>query len=321
MLRFTGARAIRKYSTRYALEHLKEGAPLKGLFSIEGLQKAWFDRVKYLDAKLNDCTNEAQQKPLETLIHENSKSASKKHIVNYASSLYNLKFSMSSLQGCIRTLPEECPRLGPEALLQTPDFNRTISNEPLTTGNERLQAALISSFGSLMEFRTLLINSNLAISGDGFTWLVARRQLDKRAMRNDMPNRDIEYDKLFILNTYNAGTPFNFSTSGVMNELNNQYTNMEKQRAKEAGNLEDSEMTAKQAKTKFIYETQQKGFSGKEVSYIPLLAIDASPKTWLTDYGVFGKREYLERVWDSIEWKIVESRLPQRTKIQAFNTL
>ncbi|EJS42220.1 mrp1p [Saccharomyces arboricola H-6] len=321
MLRFTGGHTIRRYSTRHALEHLKEGAPLQGLFSVNGLQKAWFDRVKYLDTMLNNSTNEAQQKPLETLIHENSKSASKKHIVNYASSLYNLRFGMSSLQGCVETSPEECPRLGPEALLQTPDFNRTLTNEPSTTGNERLQKALDSSFGSLMEFRTLLMNSNLAISGDGFTWLVARRQLDKRTNHNSTSNRDIEYDKLFILNTYNAGTPFNFSTSGIMNELNNQYNNLEKQRVKEAGKLDDSEMTAKHAKTKFIYETQQKGFSGKEVSYIPLLAIDASPKAWLTDYGVFGKQEYLKRVWNSIEWKIVESRLPQRTKIQAFSTL
>ncbi|CAI4058958.1 mitochondrial 37S ribosomal protein mS43 SKDI_04G5570 [Saccharomyces kudriavzevii IFO 1802] len=321
MLRCTGCRVIRKYSTRHALEHLKEGVALKGLFSVDGLQKAWFDRVKHLDGKLNDSTNEAQQKPLEALIHENSKSASKKHIVNYASSLYNLRFSMSSLQGCARTPPEEHAKPGPEALLQTPDFNRTMSNEPSTTGNERLQEALFSSFGSLMEFRALLLNSNLAISGDGFTWLVARRQLDKRTHHNDMPSRDVEYDKLFVMNTYNAGTPFNFSTSGIMNELNNQYTNLEKQRAKEAGKSEDSEMTAKHAKAKFVYETQQKGFSGKEVSYVPLLAIDASPKAWLTDYGVFGKQKYLERVWDSIEWKIVESRLPQRTKVQAFSTL
>ena len=57
MLRFTCVRAIRKYSSRHALEHLKEGAPLKGLFSVDGLQKAWFDRVKYLDAQLNNCTN------------------------------------------------------------------------------------------------------------------------------------------------------------------------------------------------------------------------------------------------------------------------
>ena len=228
---------------------------------------------------------------------------------------------MSSLQGCARTPPEECAKLGPEALLQTPDFHKTTSNEPLTTGNKLLQEALISSFGSLVEFKTLLINSNLALAGDGFTWLVARRQLDKRTSHNDMANSDIEYDKLFILNTYNAGTPFNFSTSGIMNELNNQYTNLEKQRAKEAGKVDGSDVAAKHTRTKFIYETQQKGFSGKEVSYIPLLAIDASPKTWLTDYGVFGKREYLERIWDSIEWRIVESRLPQRTKIQAFNTL
>ncbi|KOH01170.1 mitochondrial 37S ribosomal protein mS43 [Saccharomyces eubayanus] len=321
MLRFAGGRTMRRYSTRHALEHLKEGAPLKGLFSVDGLQKVWFDRVKHLDMKLNNSTDEAQQKPLESLMQENSKSASKKHIVNYASSLYNLRFSMSSLQGCARPPPEECPRMGPEALLQTPDFNRAISNEPLTTGNERLQEALVSSFGSLMEFRALLLNSNLAISGDGFTWLVARRQLDKRTNHNDMSNGDIEYDKLFILNTYNAGTPFNVSTSGIMNELNNQYTNLEKHRAKEEGKLNDAEAASKHAKTKFIYETQQKGFSGKEVSYIPLLAIDASPKAWLPDYGVFGKREYLERVWDSLEWRIVESRLPQRTKIQAFSTL
>ena len=74
--------------------------------------------------------------------------------------------------------------------------------------------------------------------------------------------------------------------------------------------LEDS---VRKDKKQFIETKSEESVDSavySNVRYFPLLAIDASPKAWLHDYGVFGKQKYLDRVWESIEWKLVENRLP-----------
>lgn len=284
---------LRSYITP-SLEHLAQDQGLSGLFSKEGLKLAWFDRAEHYTEKLNVFSANTDQKPLETIIHENANVSSKKQIFNYASLLYNLKFSMSSLQGCSIPLPAEKPDRS--QLVKTPDLTLSYGNEPLSTGNERLHQALVHSFGSIVEFRTLLLNSNNAISGDGFTWLVARQF-------NTADSSAIKFDQLFIVNTYNAGSPFNSNRVGSFKHLEESIKKKNDEEYK-ASKLETAIDAAVYPKTK----------------YIPLLAIDASPKAWLTDYGVFGKQQYLDRVWESIEWKVVENRLPA-FEAKAFNNL
>lgn len=286
------------------LEHLSQEAPLPGLFSPQGLNNAWFERAQLYTNKLNKFTNNAEELPLETLIYENAQSSVKRHIVNYASLLFNLRFALSSLRGCNKDLPN-VNEINSKELLATPQLSLKYANEPLETGNKILHNALTSSFGSIVEFRSLFLNSNLAISGDGFTWLVARRHTMNDS--DSQSSSKVEYDKLFILNTYNAGTPFNFNKSGHMDSLHLQYSkNLET--VSENESVDDSHSL----QSKSIEEAKQTE-AHKKVSYIPLLAIDASPKAWLHDYGVFGKQKYLDRVWESIEWNVVESRLPDKT--------
>ncbi len=38
----------------------------------------------------------------------------------------------------------------------------------------------------------------------------------------------------------------------------------------------------------------------------PLLCVNTWQHVWLHDYGFGGKREYLERWWDSVDWDVVE---------------
>ncbi|AQZ09252.1 MRP1 (YDR347W) [Zygosaccharomyces parabailii] len=291
-------RLSRSYITP-ALGHLTPNNGLDGVFSSKGLENAWFQRAEYYTEKLNALTKNSEEVPLEKLIYENAKSGVKRNIVNYATLLYNLRFALSSLHGCSQKLPD-VSQLGTSQLLKTPELTVKYANEPLDTGNEKLHAALAASFGSILEFRTLLLNSNAAISGDGFTWLVARR-----VSSQEFDEQKVEFDRLFILNTYNAGTPFNFNRKGHMDELKKQYEKSTEQK------LEiPPEVTP--LKSKSVEEARQTE-AFKDTEYIPLLAIDASPKAWLHDYGAYGKAAYLDRVWESIEWKVVESRLPERT--------
>lgn len=291
---------LRQFSRSYitpSLDHLTQGSPLAGLFSSRGLQNAWFDRADLYTNKLNKFTNQSEETPLETLIYENAQSGVKRHVVNYASLLFNLRFALSCLRGCSQPLPNSNDYDSSE-LLNTPDLSLKYSNEPLSNGNNALHNAIVSSFGSVVEFRSLLLNSNAAISGDGFTWLVARRS------SNSDTDTQIVFDKLFILNTYNAGTPFNFNHSGHLDDLKLQYS-------KNAPQLENIPEESTFSMSKSVEEAKQTE-AYKKVSYIPLLAIDASPKAWLHDYGIFGKQRYLDRVWESIEWNVVESRLPKQ---------
>ncbi|GAV51723.1 hypothetical protein ZYGR_0AF01940 [Zygosaccharomyces rouxii] len=293
-------RTSRSYITP-TLEHLNTGSGLKGLFSSQGLDNGWFSRAEHYTNKLNSLTNGVEEVPLEKLIYENAKSGVKRNIVNYATLLYNLKFALSTLHGCPKELPNASD-IDARQLLKTPELALKYANEPLDTGNEKLHAALVSSFGSIVEFRTLFLNSNNAISGDGFTWLVARRVASQ-----DFDSQKLEFDRLFILNTYNAGSPFNFNKKGHMDELKNQYGKVNKELDQEQQELRTP------LRSKSVEEARQTE-AFKDIEYLPLLAIDASPKAWLHDYGPYGKQVYLDRVWESIEWDLVESRLPEKSQ-------
>lgn len=279
------------------MEHLSQGKGVPGLFSSHGLENAWFNRADLYSSKLNRFSGGGEETPLETLIYEDARSGVKRHVVNYASLLFNLRFALSCVRGCSLPVPESTD-FGANEILKTPGMSLRFANEPAANGNSVLQDALISSFGSIVEFRSLLMNSNLAISGDGFTWLVARRPIGHEGS-------DVVFDKLFVVNTYNAGTPFNFHRSGHIDDLRIQYS--KKSTPLETLEEEDSAFSMSRS----VEEARQTE-AYKKVSYVPLLAIDASPKAWLHDYGVFGKQAYLDRVWESIEWNVVESRLPKQ---------
>lgn len=308
----------RRWYQRPQLQHLAGAeagnVPLAGVFSVKGLQNAWFERANYYASQLNKFTQGTQETTLENIIYEDSRSYIKRHVTNYASLLYNLEFAMQSLhgngdEGC---MPEK--HLGRDTLLATPDILSEIKNEPRTTGNLELQQLLENSFGSIAEFKTLLLNSALAISGEGFTWLVARKVKQSEIdMISSSGENKILFDKLFVLNTYNAGTPFNFNRANIMTNLRKTHENKTKEttKAKEEENLSEADEFKKSLKE--IRRLKNEAVE-EDLAYIPLLAIDASPKAWLHDYGVFGKQKYLENVWNATEWRVVESRLAGLTR-------
>ncbi|CCF58561.1 hypothetical protein KAFR_0E04100 [Kazachstania africana CBS 2517] len=288
------ARPSQRWFQTVALEHLQRNEPLRGIFSAKGLETSWFKRIEMYTSKLNDLTRnntELQNMPIQSVITNNLNSFQKKDIVTFASLIYNLTFAMKSLKGCNIPLPDKLP--GSQELLKT--VGNDFSNEPI---NVDFIKEIENSFGSVIEFRTLLLNSNLAIQGDGCTWLLARKFQNK--FMNATATDEVTFDKLFILNTYNGGSPFNYNRIDMINKYKAEYNKINKQAPPENDiiSLEEAQLA-----------------SIEKTVYIPLLAIDASPKSWLTDYGVFGKREYLNRVWESVDWNVVQSRLPKKSNI------
>lgn len=324
-------RVISRSVTTRSLEQLSNEKPIPGLVSLQGWQRGCIDRIDYYSKMLNDAIkgNEIlQNKCLEELIAECGMSTSKRNIANYASLLYNIEFSISSLKGFNNNSNNnnnnnsDAPILNKKptkaSLLETPDLSLDFNNEPKFTGNNLLQDALESSFGSMVQFRTLLLNSNMAISGDGFTWLVARVYKPKIQTMNNQVIGDVKYDKLFVFNTYNAGSPFIMNKSNIMNNLEKEYKRLEREKTQSSGSNSQSNVSksASSYYNEILSSEEIKKIAFNDTTYVPLLAIDASPKFWLYDYGVFGKQEYLNRVWDSINWSVVESRLPQKYELK-----
>lgn len=133
------------------------------------------------------------------------------------------------------------------------------------------------TFASPEALKTEMLATANAMFGNGWVWLV----LDsKRYIR--------------VLCTYNAGTPFGSGhrrQDTDMNTMQRLGTSVE-------------ELTA----------ATREATKGPINSWAtPLLNIKVWEHAWLEDYGVNGKNEYLERVWDAINWEVVGSRTPVNT--------
>lgn len=217
-----------------------------------------------------------------------------------ASNIFNAYFAVSSLRNN-STSQIEAP--GSKELLKAPSTDLSYTNEP----SGFLRDWIIQSFGSIVEFRTLLLNTNLAIKGNGYTWLVARESVNM--MRNN--NNAKIYDSLFIVNTYNGGSPIFHARAG-------QLTSFEQQDA-----LEQEEPVKSSMVNIPSMKEAQSSHGASQQEFKPLLAINGSPNAYLPDYGVFGKKLYLDNLWQSINWDLVEQRLPSETQIKNFtvNTL
>ncbi|CCE63287.1 hypothetical protein TPHA_0E01950 [Tetrapisispora phaffii CBS 4417] len=295
-----------------SLDHLNEKDGLPGLYSSQGLRNAWYERVQHHTDELNKFVDEnTDERPILQLINDHSKSFTKRNLVKNAAMIHNLTFANNSLTASNVNFDYQLPLANKKTTLikDSVDIKLNYKNEPDKITYKKLYPAILSSFGSMVEFRTLLLNSNLGISGDGFTWLVARKHQAYDYSMESSNYSEVKFDRLFVVNTYNAGTPFNFNKSNQMTELK---LFQEKELKTQQTEEQIEELAKKdENKEKDINDVLEAHSYDKNVSYIPLLAIDASPKCWLHDYGVFGKEQYLNNVWESINWDVVESRMPE----------
>lgn len=94
--------------------------------------------------------------------------------------------------------------------------------------------------------------------------------------------------KMRILATYNAGTPYG-----------------EAYRRQEIDTNTGSSLSS---------SPMSQDVRGKGAPWpLPLLNVSTWPQTWMADYGLEGKQQYLENWWHAIDWSVVMQRLPQST--------
>ncbi|KAH3671372.1 hypothetical protein WICMUC_004669 [Wickerhamomyces mucosus] len=271
-----------------------QNSGIPGLFSKEGLNLAYFDRVKYHESQLSKATEEKKfrnELDVESYVHTTANDPIHKDIFKHASSLYNLQFAYNKL-GSNRSQDLNIIKPTNESLLSNPNINENITNSP----QGQLLTSIENSFGSLQEFKTLLLQSASSINGDGFTWLIGKVNKSDKPIAEKPQIRE-----LFILNTYNAGSPRNFN-SGQITKLK---TIINKDQPKKEESIMIDPILS-------LEEIEQ--YSTSKSNYLPFLAIDASPKAYLKDFGVFGKKLYLERLWNSIDWDSLNNDLNKYIK-------
>lgn len=170
-----------------------------------------------------------------------------------------------------------------------------------------LQKSLIDTFGSIETLKMTMVDTAAAMFGPGFVWLVWARDLDSPTTNSS--NRKGAWR---ILSTYLAGTPYP--------EAGYRQQGLDTNTTDAPGY--DRYMNQQPVNTLGAFGSFSR--AGREQSKLPpggtnimpVLCVNTWEHVYLRDFGVNGKREYLEDWWNCIDWDVVENLTPPEGKGQ-----
>jgi Fe-Mn family superoxide dismutase len=191
-------------------------------------------------------------------------------------------------------------------------FFQTLSTAPAQLENlPALRDSLIKAFGSIETLKMTMIDTAAGMFGPGFVWLVYAQapggggRMGARA------------GSWKILTTYLAGTPYpeaGYRQQGIdmnsatpdafgkyMQEQHLQPTNS-------AGAFGPYSQTGR----------EQAKLPPGGTSLMPVLCVNTWQYAWLYEYGVTGKRSYLEKWWSVVDWGVVDQNTPSPAKAPLF---
>ncbi|KAL9614290.1 MAG: hypothetical protein Q9167_001246 [Letrouitia subvulpina] len=292
-----------------ALTHEKEFKKhgVKNMLSREGFETAWTDYQSSLVHWLNSKTTGTADENVDTktLLLKYARLASHAALFNHASAAHNNHIFFSSL---------------------TPSSS---SNNP-----NRIPSPLLSqisaSFSSLDSLRATFLATADAMFGPGFVWLVR--------LHHPRPTGD----DLAILNTYIAGSPYpdahfrrqefdmNTYTTGITADLKpGLYAERFGSSSGSSGGGGGGSGTAEPVMGRYSrgYGTGNMNagaygpFSRSADHRAPggarlevLLGVSTWEHVWLRDWGVGGKRGFLEAWWDAVDWEVVMERYGKQNR-------
>ncbi|PWW76225.1 manganese and iron superoxide dismutase, partial [Tuber magnatum] len=140
----------------------------------------------------------------------------------------------------------------------------------------QFQAYVTSTFADVAALKTELFAIANSMFGNGYVWLV----LD-------------QVGSLRILCTYNAGTPYGPAYRRQDTDMN-------------TGLRLGSELSPYTSAIRHAAKGKMGGW------VIPVLNVSVWEHTWLEDFGILGKDDYLKAWWDHIDWVVVQGRFPNK---------
>lgn len=154
--------------------------------------------------------------------------------------------------------------------------NPDVQSEPTVDLTNQIR----NDFSSLETLRETFLATAEGMFGPGFVWLVQ--------------TNDTQFGNLRILPTYLAGSPLSAAHYRRQSHDLNTHNADSYQALNSVGTFGSA------AKQK---EGPKKPLGGVDV--VPLLCVNTWEHVWLHDYGVKGKRDYLEKWWSKIDWTLV----------------
>lgn len=204
-------------------------------------------------------------------------------LFDLTASIYNLFYFFSSIKA---TNSNKIGKLNSSDLLT---FKPVFNNLPLDTNFIHL---INKSFGSVEEFLTLFNDSANAIKGNGYTYLVYKHIENSKVFS--------KLGHLSILNVYNNGIPHTFTSKRISN-------------GKEFEKKRNQISPSNNNNNNFIPSMDDaEAMNNLDFTFIPLVSIGSNPSFYLRDYGVYGKKLYINNAINSIDWDVVVSRIPSK---------
>jgi Fe-Mn family superoxide dismutase len=293
---------VRTIFTVAELPNLEVSKGVPGLLSPAGLDVAWTQYQGFLVDKLNNLVeSSADNLTLYELARNTDHNPDLAEINFYASQAYNNEFFFSSLKPSANRDADVSPPTAADAARV--DISTELKHNPLPEDHQSeddplgkqavsaanaispeskqraaFRAAVNDSFDSDVAFRELLLSRANATFGNGYVWLV--QSVSQGGQYGRLGGGSTTTGGLFLVNTYNAGTPF----------------------AKQP--LETQELRANSEAAQGMVAERD-----RPPALRPLLNINAWQHAYLTDYGVAGKSKYLENLFDCIDWNVLAKRL------------
>jgi superoxide dismutase, Fe-Mn family len=174
------------------------------------------------------------------------------------------------------------------------------SSSPATTITKNLRLPLENAFSSIDTLKREFVATAMAMFGPGFVWLVKANHITG------------DPDAFRLLPTYLAGSPYpgahtrrqsvDLNTIGAASSRDSidaaeAYLAQQAREYTRAGGGAFSSLTST--------AHPGEGLAPGGVDLIPVLCLNTWEHVWLTDYGVSGKRDYIENWWNRIDWQKV----------------
>lgn len=196
-------------------------------------------------------------------------------------------------------------------------FFQTLSSAPAPLSKvPQLQDSLTKAFGSIETLKMTMLDTAAAMFGPGFVWLVYAKEPSGTG-GSKLGARQGSWK---ILNTYLAGTPYpeaGFRQQGI--DMNNA-TPDSYQAYMQSQHLQPTNSAGSFGPYSQVGRERAKLPPGG-TSLMPVLCVNTWEHAYMYDYGLLGKREYLNDWWDCVDWGVVEQNTPREAKQLEFQRM